>query len=97
LVIFNLFGYPYLLLPLVVSAFFDVGPAAVVANATGGRRGVILASVVGGVLLIVFQAISVPLVYNTAAGFLNAFGGNDFSIIAIFVGGLARLVGRVLR
>jgi ascorbate PTS system EIIC component len=92
LVIFNLFGYPYLLLPLVVAAFFDVGPAAVLANATGGRRGVIIASIVGGVLLIVFQAISLPFVYNTAAGFLNAFGGNDFSIIAIVVGGLTRLV-----
>jgi PTS system ascorbate-specific IIC component len=92
LVIFNLFGYPYLLLPLVVAAFFDVGPAAVLANATGGRSGVIIASIVGGVLLIVFQAISLPFVYNTAAGFLNAFGGNDFSIIAIVVGGLTRLV-----
>jgi len=92
LVIFNLFGYPYLLLPLVVAAFFDVGPAAVLANATGGRRGVIIASIVGGVLLIVFQALSLPFVYNTAAGFLNAFGGNDFSIIAIVVGGLTRLV-----
>jgi hypothetical protein len=44
------------------------------------------------VLLIVFQAISLPFVFNTAAGFLNAFGGNDFSIIAIVVGGLTRLV-----
>ncbi len=92
LVIFGLAGYPYLLLPLVVAAFFDVGPAAVLANATGGRRGVILASIVGGVLLIVFQALSLPFVMNTAAGFVNAFGGNDFSIIAIVVGGVTRLI-----
>jgi len=96
LVVFGLLGYPYLLLPLVVAAFFDVGPGAVLANATGGRRGVIIASAVGGVLLIVFQALSVPLVYNTAAGFLNAFGGNDFSIIAVVVGGLARVVSGIL-
>lgn len=92
LVIFNLAGYPYLLLPLVVAAFFDVGPAAVLANATGGRRGVILASIMGGVLLIVFQALSLPFIMNTAAGFVNAFGGNDFSIIAIVVGGITRLI-----
>ncbi len=92
LVLFNVFGYPYLLLPLVVAAFFDVGPAAVLANSTGGLRGVIIASTVGGVLLIVLQAISLPFVFNTAAGFLNAFGGNDFSIIAIVVGGLTRLI-----
>jgi len=92
LVLFNVFGYPYLLLPLVVAAFFDVGPAAVLANATGGRRGVIIASIVGSVLLIVFQAISLPFVFNSAAGFLNSCGGNVFSIIAIVVGGLTRLV-----
>lgn len=92
LIIFSLLGYPYLLLPLIVAAFFDVGPAAILANATGGRRGVIIASIVGGVLLIVFQAISLPFVMNTAAGFVNAFGGNDFSIIAIVVGGITRLI-----
>ena len=48
LVVFNLAGYPYLLLPLIIAAFFDVGPAAVLANATGGRRGVVIASIVGG-------------------------------------------------
>jgi PTS system ascorbate-specific IIC component len=93
LVIFGVAGYPYLLLPLVVAAFFDVGPAAVLANATGGRRGVVIASIVGGVLLIVFQALSLPFVMNTAAGFINAFGGNDFSIIAIVVGGITKLFG----
>ncbi len=93
LIIFGLAGYPYLLLPLVVAAFFDVGPGAVLANATGGIRGVVIASIVGGVLLIVFQAISVPFALNTTAGFINAFGGNDFSIIAVVVGGLARLLG----
>ncbi|QRN82086.1 PTS ascorbate transporter subunit IIC [Chloroflexota bacterium] len=95
LVIFGMAGYPYLLLPLVVAAFFDVGPAAVLANATGGRRGVVIASIAGGVLLIVFQALSLPFVMNTAAGFVNAFGGNDFSIIAIVVGGLTRLIGSI--
>jgi PTS system ascorbate-specific IIC component len=93
LVIFGLAGYRYVLLPLVVAAFFDVGPAAILANATGGRRGAILASIVGGILLIVLQALALPFVANTAAGFVSAFGGNDFSLIAIVVGGLARLFG----
>ena len=92
LVIFGLAGYPYLLLPLVVAAFFDVGPAAVLANKTGGLRGVVIASAIGGILLIVFQALSLPFIMNTSAGFINAFGGNDFSIIAIVVGGISRLI-----
>jgi PTS system ascorbate-specific IIC component len=93
LVVFGLVGVKYVLLPLVVAAFFDVGPGAVLANATGGVRGAILASAIGGVLLIVLQAAALPFVINTAAGFINAFGGNDFSLIAIVVGGLARLFG----
>ncbi len=93
LVVFNLVGYSYVLLPLVVAAFFDVGPAAVVANATGGRRGVIISSAVGGVMLIVLQALSLPFIANTSGNFLQLFGGNDFSIIAIVVGGIARLLG----
>jgi PTS system ascorbate-specific IIC component len=93
LVIFGLAGFPLVLLPLVVAAFFDVGPAAVLANATGGVRGAVLASAVGGVLLIVLQAASLFFVANTAAGFINAFGGNDFSLIAIVIGGILRLLG----
>jgi len=93
LVIFGALGYPYLLLPLIVAAFFDVGPAAVLANASGGRRGVIIASIVGGFLLIALQAASLFFIRNTAAGFVNLFGGNDFSLIAIIVGGVAKIFG----
>ena len=93
LVIFGLAGFRYLLLPLVVAAFFDVGPGVILANHTGGRRGAFVYAALGGILLIVLQALALPFVSHTAAGFVNLFGGNDFSIIAIVVGGLARLFG----
>jgi len=93
LVIFGLAGYSYVLLPLVVAAFFDVGPAAVLGNATGGRRGAIIAAAVGGVLLIVLQALSLPFIANSAGNFIQLFGGNDFSLIAIVVGGITKLLG----
>ncbi|MFO8035261.1 MAG: PTS ascorbate transporter subunit IIC [Anaerolineales bacterium] len=93
IVIFGVAGYPYMLLPLVVAAFFDVGPAVIIANQTGGRRGAFVTAAVGGVMLIVLQAISLPFVSNTAAGFINLFGGNDFSVIAIVVRGIAQIFG----
>ena len=93
LILFGTFGYSYVLLPLIVAAFFDVGPAAVLGNAVGGRRGAIAAAAVGGVLLIVLQALSLPFIADTAGSFIQAFGGNDFSLIAIVVGGIARLLG----
>jgi ascorbate PTS system EIIC component len=93
LVIFGLAGFKYVLLPLVVAAFFDVGPGVILANHTGGRRGAMIYAAFGGVMLIVLQALSLPFVINSAAGFVNLFGGNDFSLIAIVVGGIARLLG----
>ncbi|NMC30637.1 MAG: PTS ascorbate transporter subunit IIC [Pelolinea sp.] len=93
LVIFGLTGYPYMLLPTIVAAFFDVGPACILANSTGGRRGVIITAIVGGFLMIAFQAAALPFVMNSAAGFVNLYGGNDFGVIAVVVGGIAKLFG----
>lgn len=93
LVVFGALGYKYLLLPLVVAAFFDVGPGVILANATGGRRGAIVYAAIGGVLLIALNALAIPLVSNSAAGFVQLFGGNDFALIAIVIGGISRLLG----
>lgn len=73
----------YAVIPLTVACFFDVAPGAVFANATGGRRGVILTSIIGGVLLILFEAWSIPFLQHTVSDFVQAFGGNDFSLWAI--------------
>jgi PTS system ascorbate-specific IIC component len=91
--IFGALGYKYLLLPLVVAAFFDVGPGVILANATGGRRGAFIYAALGGVLLMALNALAIPLVSNSAAGFVQLFGGNDFAVIAIIIGGISRLLG----
>ena len=93
LVLFGVFGYKYVLLPLVVAAFFDVGPGVILANATGGRRGALVYAALGGVILIVLQALSLPFATNSTAGFLNLFGGNDFSVIAIVIRGVLSIFG----
>jgi PTS system ascorbate-specific IIC component len=93
LVIFGLAGFKYQLLPLVVAAFFDVGPGVILANATGGRRGAITYALLGGIILIVLQALSLPFAANTTAGFLNLFGGNDFSLFTIVIRGILSIFG----
>lgn len=93
LVIFGLVGYQFVLVPMVVAAFFDAGPGAVLANATGGRRGVIFGSIAAGIGMVLLQAFGMIFVQNTAAGFVLAFGGNDVGLMSIIVGGLARLLG----
>ncbi len=81
----------YAVMPLVVACFFDVAPGAIFANATGGRRGAIIASVVSGIVMVFFVAVSIPAVFNTAAGFNQLFGGNDFSIWS----SLGALIGKI--
>lgn len=91
--VFGLVGYQFVLVPMVVAAFFDAGPGAVLANKTGGRRGVILGSIIAGVLMVMLQAFGMLFVQNTAAGFVLAFGGNDVGLMVIIIGGIARLLG----
>ncbi|MCM1990692.1 PTS ascorbate transporter subunit IIC [Oceanirhabdus seepicola] len=83
----------FAVLPLTVACFFDIGPAAVFGNATGGKRGAILASIICGVFLIVFEAISIPLLQNTVSDFVQAFGGNDFSIWTIVTRFITKIFG----
>lgn len=80
-------------IPLTVACFFDVGPAAVFANATGGKRGAIIASFVCGILLIVLEGASIPLMQNTVSDFIQAFGGNDFSLWPMIVQPIMNLFG----
>lgn len=70
----------YAVIPLTVACFFDVAPGAIFANAYGGRRGAIVASAVSGVLMVLLVSAAMPVLFNTVAGFNQAFGGNDFSI-----------------
>jgi PTS system ascorbate-specific IIC component len=93
LVIFGALGWKYVLVPMVVAAFFDAGPGAVLANLTGGRRGVIFGSIAAGIFMVVLQAFGMVFVANTAGGFVQAFGGNDVGLMSIIIGGVMRLFG----
>jgi PTS system ascorbate-specific IIC component len=93
IVAFGLAGFKFVLVPMVVAAFFDAGPGAVLANVTGGRRGVVVGAIVAGVVMVFLQAFGMFFVQNTAAGFVQLFGGNDVGLIAIVVGGITRLLG----
>jgi len=68
------------LVPLTIACYFDVAPAAIFANARGGRTAAIITSVVGGVILMVVAAVTIPMIANTAGDFLQAYGGNEFSV-----------------
>lgn len=74
---------PYAVIPLTVACFFDVAPGAIFANAYGGRKAAVIASALGGIIMVFLVILSMPALINTAAGFNQAFGGNDFSLWAL--------------
>ena len=73
----------YSIIPLTVACFFDVAPGAIFANAYGGRKAAIVSSAISGIVLILLVNFAMPSLFNTVAGFNQAFGGNDFSLWAI--------------
>lgn len=67
-------------IPLTVACFFDVAPAAIFANKYGGRKAAYLTAGLGGVIMIVLVAVTIPMIANTTGTFLQLYGGNEFSI-----------------
>ncbi|MDP3304680.1 MAG: PTS transporter subunit IIC [Erysipelotrichaceae bacterium] len=88
IVLFAITGFfPYVLAPLTITCFFEVGTAAIIGNATGGRRGAIIGSAVAGVVMLL--GFSIPFLRTTVADWIVIFGGNDFSLWAIIQGSIA--------
>lgn len=86
----NVFGV--MLIPLVITSFFEVGTAAVIGEGTGGLRGALVGTVVASVLMVAIMGISIIAYQNTISNWLLIFGGNDFS----FFGTIARWVAELL-
>ena len=76
----NLGFFVVAVIPLTIAAYFDVAPAAILANNRGGVVPAVITSVIGGILLIVVAAYTIPLISNTAGDFLQLYGGNEFSV-----------------
>lgn len=72
----------YAVIPLTVACFFDCAPGAIFANKEGGRAAAIVTSVVSGVIMVIVAMVSIGLTLDTAAGFNQLYGGNDFSIFS---------------
>ncbi len=83
------------LIPLMVACYFDVAPACIFANKRGGIKAVITTAVIGGVMLTILCAISIPMVSSTVGTFLQVYGGNEYSVWTIIANGLAKLLSMI--
>lgn len=87
----NVFGV--ILIPLVITSFFECGTAAVIAEGQGGLKGAIIGTSVASILMVVLLGTSVMVYSTTIKNWIMIFGGNDLSLWGIFAHFLAGLIG----
>lgn len=83
--------FSVMLIPIVITSFFECGAAAVIAEGQGGLRGCIVGTAVSAVLMVVLLGFSAVAYGNTIQDWMLIFGGNDlslFGLIAIAIGKL---------
>ena len=83
----NVFGV--MLIPLVITSFFECGTAAVIGEGQGGLRGSIIGTICAAILMVALVGISAIVYSTTIQNWMLIFGGNDFSLF----GPIARLIG----
>jgi len=87
----NLFGV--LLVPLVITSFFEIGGAAVIGDGVGGVRGAVIGTIVSSIFMVALLGLSVILFRETITNWLMIFGGNDLSLFGIIGRGVGGLLG----
>jgi PTS system ascorbate-specific IIC component len=89
---FNVFGI--MLIPLVITSFFECGSAAVIGEGQGGFRGCVIGTLCAAIVMVAIVGVSAIVYSGTIQNWMLIFGGNDFSLfgpIARFIGGLFTL------
>jgi len=72
--------FTILLLPLVITSFFECGAAAVIAEGQGGLRGCIIGTATASIAMVLALGVSVMVYSATISNWMLIFGGNDFSL-----------------
>ena len=88
---FNIFGV--LLIPLIITSFFECGTAAIVAEGQGGLKGAVIGTSVAAVAMVLVLGLSLSFYQATIQDWMLIFGGNDMSLWGIVTGFIANLLG----
>ncbi len=88
---FNIFNI--MIIPLVITSFFECGAAAVIGEGQGGLRGAIIGTAVASIAMVVLVGLSAIVYQNTIQNWMLIFGGNDLSLFGIIAKLIASLFG----
>lgn len=81
----------YPLIPLTIAAYFDVAPGSIFANKKGGALAAIIHGLLGGAILMLMAAWTIPMLIDTTADFIMLYGGNEFSLWTAIANGAGQL------
>ncbi len=86
---FNLFGV--MLIPLVITSFFECGTASIMAEGQGGMRGAIIGTIAAAIVMPLLLGVSLFFFSETIQDWMLIFGGNDMSLWGTVTGFIAEL------
>lgn len=89
----NVFGI--LIVPLMITSFFECGGAAVIGEGQGGIRGAIIGTAVAAVVMVALVGVSAVMMGSTIKNWILIFGGNDLSFWSIISKLIASLFGGI--
>ncbi|MCF0149732.1 MAG: PTS ascorbate transporter subunit IIC [Clostridium sp.] len=78
---FNIFNI--LLIPLVITSFFECGAAAVIGEGQGGLKGAIFGTMTAAILMVALVGVSSMIYSGTIQNWILIFGGNDLSLFGV--------------
>lgn len=88
---FHLFGV--LLVPLVITSFFECGGAAVIGEGQGGFRGAVVGTNTASFVMVILAGFSAIVFSTTIQSWILIFGGNDLSLWGMIGRGFSGLFG----
>ncbi|PAT02022.1 PTS ascorbate transporter subunit IIC [Candidatus Izimaplasma bacterium ZiA1] len=86
----GLFGV--ILIPLVITSFFECGTAAVIGEGQGGLKGAILGTSAAAIFMVLLAGVSAIVYSSTIQDWILIFGGNGMS----FFGSIAKFIGDLI-
>ena len=87
-------NYPVVLFPALIPTFFTGAVTAIFGNSTGGIRGAFAGSFLNGLILIIGQALLLPMI-GTYAPIMRILSETDYCLYGPLLGGLLKLLGGI--
>jgi len=93
----NYYGvFGVMVVPLIITCFFELGTAAIIGEGQGGLRGAIIGTAVSAVVMVFLVGYSSAFFAHTIQNRMLTVSGNDYSLYGTLAGYFAKLISPFL-